>query len=120
MKKSLKQFIFESLNNGTRLLDDDVYRFRSRSEDLITAETYKQDYYRLQRDRDYFNDKSKGIKILGLHKYKTKYHAKLEYGMFIKISKAYFNEILHLYERDRSRPDLTDVYDYNLKQIVDK
>lgn len=115
MKKSLKQFIYESLDNGKYLLDDDIYRFRNRSEDIITAVTYIQDWHRLQRDRDYFNDKSKGIKILGLHKYKSKYFAKLEYNMMIKISKAYFNEILHLYTRDMSRPDLTDVYDYNLK-----
>ena len=114
MKKSLKKFVYESLDNNKSLTDTDVYKFRNRSDDIYTKETYKKDYYRLKRDRDYFNDTSKGVKIIGLHKYRSKYLAKLEYGMFVKISKAYFNEILHLYERNMSRPDLTDVYDYNL------
>lgn len=117
MKTSLKKFIYESLDNNKSLTDSDVYKFRNREDDIITAETYKQDYYRLKRDRDYFNNQQNtGIKIIGLHKYKSKYMAKLEYGMFMKISKAYFNEILHLYERNMSRPDLTDVYDYDLKK----
>jgi hypothetical protein len=115
MKKSLNQFVYESLDNGEYLTDSDVYKFRNRSDDIYTAETYKQNYHRLKRDRDYFNNQQNtGIKIIGLHKYKSKYHAKLEYGMFMKISKAYFNEILHLYKRNMSRPDLIDVYDYDL------
>lgn len=107
--KSLKQFIYSELEKGNHLNDSDVFKFRQREEDIITATDYKDQWQRLNRDREWFADKD----IAKLHNYRREYHAQIR-GMdyWMKISKAYYNEILPQFTRDNSRPDLKDVYDW--------
>ena len=111
MKKSLKQFIFDSLDSGKYLTDTDVYKFRNKEEDIITATDYISEYRRIQRDEDFWRDR----KLVKLHNYRRTYVGYDDRGSCYRISKSFYNKKLPLYERDMSRPDLTDVYDYNLK-----
>jgi hypothetical protein len=108
-KPSLKYFIFSRLQNGESLTDSDIFKFRKDENDIYKAIRYKEDFYRYQRDRQFYAGKT----IQGLHHYKKKYFALIN-GAYYKISKQFFNEIVHLYKRDMSRPDLPDVYDYDL------
>lgn len=107
--KSLKKFIYEKLDKGEYLTDTEIYKFRQREEDLMTATTYKENWNRLNRDREWFKDKE----ISKLHNYKRNYMAQIKgYDFWTKISKDYFNEILPQFTIDNSRIDLTQVFDY--------
>jgi len=103
MKASLKQFVYEELNKGRYLTDSDIFGFRKREEDIITATTYKQNWERLNRDREWFKDKD----ISKLHNYKRNYMAQIRgYDFWTKICKEYFEEIKHEFKRDLTREDL--------------
>lgn len=101
-QKSLKTFIFNSLDKGIYLTDSDIYRFRERNEDLFTAELYKKEWHRLQADKEFFTRRlNEGIKIDKITRYKGKYTAQLQGSKFwVKISKAYFNEIKNEFKPD--------------------
>jgi hypothetical protein len=109
MKKTLKQFIFETLDNGKYLMDRDLAIFCDGEPNYYQAELYKREWKKRQQDRNYFEDKD----IERIEHYKKSYKAKLRGSDYwLKISKIYFNEIKKHFLKDESRPDLKEVEMY--------
>ena len=109
MKKTLKQFIFETLDNGEYITDTALAKFCNGEPIWNTAEEYKRQYWKLRNDRNFFEDKD----IERIEHYKKLYKAKLRGSDYwLKISKIYFNEIKKHFLKDESRPDLKEVEMY--------
>jgi len=52
MKENLKNYVFRLMEEKEYITDQDIMNFRNRIEDIITAETYKSAYKRI----NYFKD----------------------------------------------------------------
>ena len=113
---NLKQYIFKTMDKKGYVNDQEIFNFRNKESDILTACDYKAQYNRIKRDRDFFTGKP----IVKLHKYKRYYQASLNGELWYKISKDYFNEILPNYERNRERTDLVEVLDYDLVEYFYK
>ena len=117
MKPSLKQFVYTQLDSGAdHLSDSEIFKFRQRVGDIITASDHVRNWKRRQASRDFLADKE----IVELHKYRKNYSARLkgEDG-FYNINKDHYNEIKQQFEKDNSRPDLTESETYKKKDIIE-
>ena len=107
---NLKQYIFKIMDEKGYANDQEVFNFRKRENDIITGYDYQAQYNRIKRDREFFADK----KVIKISNYKRDYRGSLNGETWYKMCKDYFNEILPNYERNMERPDLVDVFDYDL------
>lgn len=94
MKKSLKQFIFEKLDNGEYITDDVVYNFTKKESSLFTAQEYIRQWKRLKSDREFCNDRE----ILGVEKGRRCYLVEFKEGYY-KIGKEFYNEIYPKFQK---------------------
>lgn len=56
MKKSLKKFIFEKLEKGEYIMDNDVAKFTNGDFSFNTVEQYKNEFRKLEQYKERFKD----------------------------------------------------------------
>ena len=86
--KSLKQFVYETLEQKGYITDTDVYKFTGNVNSLVTAEEYRRSFKRLERDRDFAR---KTGKIIACEKGHRAYYVEFERGMY-KVGKEFYLE----------------------------
>jgi hypothetical protein len=93
MKKTLKQFIFNKLEKGEYILDQDVARFLGKEKEVnyYTVEKYKKEYYRFKNAKERFEDfENKGIELSKVNrKYLIRNNEMPEHQWF-QIPKSYY------------------------------
>lgn len=98
---SIKSEIFKKLEKDGYINDSELAKIYKGEPNFYTASQYMAEYHRLQRDRNFFNDK----KIERIEKYRG-YKAKTNEGWY-KICKQYYEEIKPQFIKDNSGPDLS-------------
>lgn len=84
---TLKQFIFDKLEKGGYISDQQVYDFLGYEPNYMTIEAYKASYHRLKREIEFFEGKN----ILSITKARGRYFAEIGKGKGYYISKEYKN-----------------------------
>jgi len=108
---NLKQKVFNLLDEKGYMTDSDFAKFYKKDEPCFwTKQIYTMAWRRLQADREYFKDK----KIIKLSYYRRHRQASLDGNLWVRIGKDYFEEILPNFKEDKSRPDLTHSFMYDL------
>lgn len=93
MKKTLKQFIFETLDNGEYITDTALAKFCNGEPKWNTAEEYKRQYWKLRNDRNFFEDKN----IIRLKEIKRMHIVFTDNGSY-KCGKEFYNEVKDKYK----------------------
>lgn len=86
--KSLKQFVYETLEEKGYITDTDVFKFTNNENSLISAEEYKRSFKRLERDRDFAKKEGN---ITACEKGHRAYYVEFERGMY-KVGKEFYLE----------------------------
>ena len=90
--KSLKQYVYEKMEKDGYVTDQEIFDFTKKETSLYTACEYKDQWRRLNRDRNFFADK----KIIGKERMGNKrkrYAIQIEGGEYYACGKEYFNEV---------------------------
>jgi len=95
MKKSLKKFIYEKLEKGEYISDQDVFNFMGSNDfSFYTAEQYKDEFRRLEFLKEKFKDFIKDPTVRICKNYRCHIldnHEMREKSMVYKIPKTYFD-----------------------------
>lgn len=129
MKRNIKKQIWSKLEKEGYITDMELAKIYGGEPNFYVAETYKQEYFNLKRDIEFFGDT-----VCRIEKYMRSYKASTTYigGGWYKISKAYYEKLKAYFAKDNSRPDLTGLeiyyrvryyYEgnelYNIKKLTD-
>ena len=94
MGKTLKQFVFEKLEENGCVLDQDVYNFLGREPNFYTIQQYKGEFYSFHYAKKYFEnfEEDKTTKIgKGNRMYYITNEEMEKDNRIIKIPKIYYN-----------------------------
>ena len=112
MKKTLKQFIFETLDNGEYITDTALAKFCNGEPKWNTAEEYKRQYWKLRNDRNFFEDKN----IIRLKEIKRMHIVFTDNGSH-KCGKEFYNEVKDKYKLNFSFMNTFEIT-FTIRSIV--
>lgn len=90
--KSLKQFIWDKMEKGEYILDQDLASFVGKDKEVnfYTAECYKREYTAFNNDKNFFKDWETNPETIIAH-YRRRYQISRGENKWYKISKNYYN-----------------------------